>query len=358
MSSESKKTTVRESNLELLRIVSILIIILSHYVGHSGFDFTGEGLSFNRLFVESFRLGAVGVDIFVLISGYFLVSSEFKASKFIRLECEILFYSIVLGITFFLATDLAGMKDLIYSFFPSLSNSYWFISTYLLLYLLSPFLNKLIHALNQKWHARLLIILYAVYVLIPTVTNFTLAGTSNIMLFFMLYLTAAYYHLYGGPMGTKTAGNFLMALLSFLFIACSTMLFDILNTRFGIMRYDASYFTSAYSLPVILCALGLFLGFKNLKISYHPAINWISGCTLGIYLLHDNNFMRTFLWKHLLSCQNYQNSAFLALHAIICVVAVFTICLLIDKVRIALIERPLFKLFSAKLSAFDQKFLS
>ena len=194
---------MRKSNLELLRIVSVLIIILSHYVGHSGFDFAGEGFSFNRLFIESFRLGAVGVDIFILISGYFLVTAEFKFSKLIKLECEVLFYSILLGVVFFFTTDLVGMKELVFSFLPSLSNSYWFISTYLLLYLLSPFINKMIHAIGQKGHARLLVILYAVYVLIPTVTNLTLAGTSNIMLFLLLYLTAAYYRLYDGPLGQK-----------------------------------------------------------------------------------------------------------------------------------------------------------
>ncbi len=390
------------SNLELLRIVSVLIIILSHYVGHSGFDFAGEGFSFNRLFVEGFRLGAVGVDIFVLISGYFLVTAEFKFSKLIKLECEVLFYSVLLGVVFFFTTDLISMKELIFSFLPSLSNSYWFISTYLLLYLLSPFINKMIHAIGQKGHARLLVILYAVYVLIPTVTNLTLAGTSNIMLFILLYLTAAYYRLYDGPLGQKTAANFLMALFSFLVIAASTVFFDLLGSRFGITRYDASYFTSAYSLPIVLCALGLFLGFKNLKIastvffdllgsrfgitrydasyftsayslpivlcalglflgfknlkiSYHPAINWAAGSALGVYLLHDNPAVRTFLWKNLLDCQSYQHSSLLIVHAFACTAGVFVVCLLLDKLRIVLLERPLFHHFSEKLSALDQK---
>lgn len=346
---------MRKSNLELLRIVSVLIIILSHYVGHSGFDFVGEGFSFNRLFIESFRLGAVGVDIFVLISGYFLVTAEFKFSKLIKLECEVLFYSVLLGVVFFFTTDLIGMKELVFSFLPSLSNSYWFISTYLLLYLLSPFINKMIHAIGQKGHARLLVILYAVYVLIPTVTNLTLAGTSNIMLFLLLYLTAAYYRLYDGPLAQKTAANFLMALFSFLVIAASTVFFDVLGSRFGITRYDASYFTSAYSLPIVLCALGLFLGFKNLKISYHPAINWAAGSALGVYLLHDNPAVRTFLWKNLLDCQSYQDSPLLILHALVCTAGVFLVCLLLDKLRIVLFERPLFHHFSERLSALDQK---
>lgn len=352
----SEKTTLRQSNLELLRIVSVLIIILSHYVGHGGFDFTGEGFSFQRLFVESFRLGAVGVDIFVLISGYFLVSSSFRPSKFLRLECTVLFYSILLALVFFVTTDMVGMKELLFAFLPSLSNSYWFISTYLLLYLLSPFLNKLIHAMDQKWHGRLLLILYMVYILIPTVTNLTLSGTSNIMLFITLYLTAAYYRLYQGPMSARTAGSFLMALASFLVISISTIGFDLLNSRFGITRYDASYFTSAYSLPVVLCALGLFLGFKNLRLNYHAAINWISGSSLGIYLLHDNNFMRSFLWRDLLSCQSYQTSLLLPLHALACTVLVFIVCLLLDKLRIAVIERPLFSVLGGKLKMLDERF--
>ncbi|MFR4351203.1 MAG: acyltransferase family protein [Roseburia sp.] len=352
----AKNTNIRQSNLELLRIVAVLIIILSHYVGHGGFDYANQGFSINRLFVETFRLGAVGVDVFILISGYFLVSAGFSPSKFLRLECEILFYSTLLGIVFFLTTDTVGLKGLIFSFLPSLSNSYWFISTYLLLYLLSPFLNRMIHALGKKQHGRLLVILYTIYVLIPTVTNLTLGGTSNIMLFVTLYLTAAYCRLYQFLLGERTAANFVLAALSLLVISASTIAFDFLNTRLGITRYDASYFTSAYSLPIVLCSLGLFLGFRNLKLNWHPSINWIAGSSLGIYLLHDNNFMRSFLWRDLLDCTAYQESPFLILHALLCVLLVFVVCLFLDKLRFYLLERPIFRFWSGKLQALDNYF--
>lgn len=352
----AQKTITRQSNLELLRIVAVLLIILSHYVGHGGFDYANQGFSGNRLFVETFRLGAVGVDVFILISGYFLAASDFKPSKFLRLESEVLFYSVLLGILFFLTTDIVGLKGLIFSFLPSLSNSYWFISTYLLLYLLSPFLNRMIHSLSQKQHRLLLIILYVVYVIIPTVTNLTLGGTSNIMIFIMLYLTAAYFRLYRGPLEGRPAIHFIIALCSVLVIAGSTIVFDILSTRFGITRYDATYFTSIYALPVILCSIGLFLGFLNLNIGSHPAINWIAGSSLGIYLLHDNIFMRQFLWHDLLNVTQYQASPFLIPHALLCTMVIFVVCLLLDKLRLSLIERPIFGLLAPKLDTLDAHF--
>ena len=82
---------MRESNIELLRIVSMVLIIMHHFSVHGTFPFTPE-LTFNKVFLQVFGLGGkAGVVAFVMITGYFMVSSSFKLHKFGKLVGQIRF---------------------------------------------------------------------------------------------------------------------------------------------------------------------------------------------------------------------------------------------------------------------------
>ena len=84
----------RQSNIELLRIIAILFIISFHYVYKSGYVLTD--LNINSLTIKSFWfLGELGVNLFVLISGYFLINGKFTFKKLIKLILEVNFYYIL-----------------------------------------------------------------------------------------------------------------------------------------------------------------------------------------------------------------------------------------------------------------------
>ena len=83
----------RESNMELLRIISILMIIIFHCAFKSGFSFEA-GFGLNKLMVKSFwMLGELGVNLFILISGYYMVNGRFKWKKLVKLLLEVQFYT-------------------------------------------------------------------------------------------------------------------------------------------------------------------------------------------------------------------------------------------------------------------------
>lgn len=48
----------RLSNIELLRVVAMVMIVAGHFAGHSGFDFPTEKITVNRLWIEFLRGGA------------------------------------------------------------------------------------------------------------------------------------------------------------------------------------------------------------------------------------------------------------------------------------------------------------
>lgn len=91
----------RKTNLEVLRIISMVMIIAHHYALHSGFDFLSN-ITINQVIVHILTLfGKVGVALFILISGYFYDKSNFTVKKFISLILKVWIYSalgIILGI--------------------------------------------------------------------------------------------------------------------------------------------------------------------------------------------------------------------------------------------------------------------
>ena len=88
-----KKGKSRLSNFELLRIISMILIVINHYVVSSGV--LDLEFNINRVILQLFGIGGkIGVTLFVLISGYFLIDSKFKMRKLLKIILETLFYSV------------------------------------------------------------------------------------------------------------------------------------------------------------------------------------------------------------------------------------------------------------------------
>ena len=74
----------RLSNIELLRIVAMLMVILGHYYVHGGIP-EEAGLGVTKTVFQFLGSGSkIAVNIFVIISGYFLVTQKFNWMKVIR----------------------------------------------------------------------------------------------------------------------------------------------------------------------------------------------------------------------------------------------------------------------------------
>ena len=135
------KSQQRNSSIELLRIISMVMIVFHHFAVHGGFEWEASNVSI-PLFWYNFIImgGKIGVDVFVLISGYFLVNSKGNAINFRRILKfwgQVFFYSITIYVIFGISgiSDL-GIEHLFYAFFPITFSAWGFASTYFVLYLL------------------------------------------------------------------------------------------------------------------------------------------------------------------------------------------------------------------------------
>lgn len=206
----------------------------------------------------------------------------------------------------------------------------------LLLYLLSPFINYFLNNAPKQLVEYCIFLLGIIYIVVPTLTNYTLAGESTITLFISVYLIGGYVRLYGDtiPFFHNRRKNVLCALICWLFIVFSVILNHFIHL------YPNDYFMRAQSLPLVLLSFSLFLAIKNTQFPYTPVINQVAGSVLGIYLIHDNPYVRDILWAKILHNAVYGNSPFLIIHMITSVVIVFLVCMVIEKIRIYLFEKP------------------
>ena len=348
-STKPEKAVARNSNLEILRIISMLLIIMHHYSIHGAFVLDPSILTTNKVIVQILSAGGkLGVDCFILISGYFMIESSFKVKKLFKLVCEIFFYSAIVFVIFtvFGLADFS-VKLAIKSFFPTIFSMYWFATTYVVLYIFSPYLNLFINGLDEKKHFKLILLLIILWSLIPMFTT-AAPGMSNLSWFMTLYIIAAYIRLHPNKWFEKDKLNIWFAIATYALILLSFILFDIIGLRINVVGKHATYFMSMNNLPMLFCAVTLLLGFKNLKIKDNKAINGIAASMFGVYLIHDNYFVRPFIWEKVFRNNAYYDSSYLVIHALIAIILVFVICVVIDQIRIKLIEKPFFKFVDKK----------
>ena len=351
------RQTDRQSNFELLRIIAMIIIVAHHFSVHGGFDFSTDTINFNRLWIQFIQIGGkIGVDLFVLISGYFLVSQKsIKTNKVIKLWGQVFFYSIVIFIAFvILGIKPFGIKELIKHIAPITFSQWWFASTYFVLYLLVPFINRLLCSFDKKQYFCFLVCLLGLWCFIPTFTGQTFQSNSLIW-FIVLYSISGYIKLFG--INTKLTGKKLI-ILSAAFVVLtfmSAVIFDIIGTKIAFVGTHATFFYDMQRLPILIISLLMFIGFSKIDIGHRKLINTISASTFGIYLIHDNGYVRPFLWETVFQNASYSDNNLLMPYSLMVIAIVFVGCSIIELTRIHLIENNCISIIN-KISGFiDEK---
>ena len=142
----------RQANLELLRIICMLMVVTAHLVNHGNMiTFAKQGSAAYYLVWSLFGVSFSCITIYILISGYFLIDSRFSSWKLAKLGGQVFFYAFGITALFWLFGGAEKeMKIMVYSLLPISSDFYWFISMYVGMYLFAPLMNKLIRALTKR----------------------------------------------------------------------------------------------------------------------------------------------------------------------------------------------------------------
>ena len=348
----------RESNIELLRILTIIGVIVLHYnnkFGGGALKYVLDGsINFYILnILESIFICAV--NVFVIISGIFLYNTEKRNIwKVIRLLFQIIIiYEFKYIISAFISKRTISIQGILLNLIPS----NYFVILYIVVYILSPYVNILIKSLNKKELKRFLLILLIMFSIYPTAVDFLSEITKR------QYNGLSSIGLYGSQYGYSCV-NFIMCYIigayiskykeSFLKLKFRTlmMIFTInvaLITGWSFLNDFTGYFVEKNSLEycnplIIINAAVIIIIFSKINIHTNIIINKVAKASFMVYLIHD-----VFMKRIKIEMFVNKNIFIMILHIIISTSVIYIICYILYYLY-NIIENFLFKKLEQKIN--------
>ena len=319
----------RNYSLDLLKIISIIFVIVLHYNnGRIGGLLSNTQPGTSNFFIARFTeiLSIIACNLFVLISGYFLCqSNKIKIRKIVDIVILLLFYGIIIyAVSIFTGLIIFNKKTL--KLMLLTIDDRWFINIYVLLYILHPYINKMISCINKKQYTMLILIcvfffsIWSSVLLKPkgmiNLNTFVSDSGYGITNFIMLYLIGAYIRLY---YDNKKMNKLVLFII---YIALSLL---------GTFIYYNFPNAKNYNFIInVINSIIVFLIFKNINITKRKIISKFAECSLAIYIIHENLFIRRFIYRNIFLSSSFYNSSFLLINMICTCISIFIICAIIE----------------------------
>lgn len=280
---------IRNSNIEVLRFLLMTFILIWHIIVH-GYNFQAigfEGFTYKAnvplsLFFASLTLPAT--YCFVFISGYFGIT--LRLNKLIELALWCIFVSV--GVTFikkFLLHDEISMRELWEAFFPITANKWWFMTAYVQLFVLSPFLNYGMEKLCQRKQQIVLLLIY-LFSIARMFMGCANAGSSLMGVVFV-YLLGRYFKQHGVWNYNKSRLCYLISLIAFFVITMSVYYISCISGKKSILKLI--FYFMGYANPlIIVMAISIFFIVLHQRVWENKVVNKLLAANLFIYLITES----------------------------------------------------------------------
>ena len=356
---EKAVTKRRNSNIELLRILMMLQIIFLHISEYGEYAGIAKKLGgkTEQIYWLVWLMNRCPVFIFVIITGYFLSTSgtEFNVKRLLKTYIPMLFYSMTIPVIYgLIRPHTVSSSQYIRSFFPFFSRTWYFMTLYLLVIILSPYLNRALENLNRTYFLILIgicFMLFSVWQPLSMLEPFegiigikkilSTEGGKSLYDFIYMYILGAFlrrYHLFEKHENIPEKSiwnNPLIYLLGFILMGILDVLIVNIYPDSGIEKIITF---NDNPIVVLQCVL-LFRTFEKLDLSRFQkignVINYISAGNFGVYMIHEHPLIRSFIWDDIFRTDDisfYNESAYLAKFILI-ILAVYAGCWIIDWVR-------------------------
>ena len=290
----------RIASYELLRIIAMFMVIVLHYVSQTqSLAVPGTELTPTRMMgglLESFCI--VAVNVYVLISGYFLTEAQYKVARLVRLLAQILFYSLLIPLAMaclHMTIYGRGVWKMAEYFLPVSMEHYWFASAYVLMYLFAPLLNAAVHRMSRLQLKSVIILLLIFFCGIKSISPVQLSTDRmgyDFGWFLCLYLLAAYIRLYDIPRFDHPLKAGLTYVISCLLIYGLHIGLHLMNEKTGQLQYYATVPFHYNSFLCLVASIGFFYLFKFVHLDDNrlPGIlaTAVAPFTFGVYLIHEH----------------------------------------------------------------------
>ena len=332
----------RNSNIEVLRIISMLMIVAGHFAGQGGIkEQAAGGISKIILFV----LGSgqrVAINIFLLISVWFLVEQQFKATRLIRVWGEVFFYTVSLTICLMMFGHPVSLKELVKSFLPFLGRPLWFASAYIALIMLTPFLNNIYRKFTKRQLKAMVVVLGLITCVLPTVASEMDTYLCAIAWFVFVYFLVAYFKKYFKGIQVNGMVCIFAGIILYLAMSCFAGVCVESSALVAAQHLAERFLHDFKSIPNFLCAFLIFYGVILMKERKSKMINELAAGSFAVYIVHQTPAFYPVLWKTLTDTGLYRGKQLIPIF----IVTVFMLYILIsclDIVRRRFIEPKILK---------------
>lgn len=317
--------TKRLSGLDLLKIISMGMIIMHHMLTHGGLLFAFPEGSTTEMAVQLLNMFLFcSANVYALISGYVLSKSNFRLSRLAELWLQVFFTGVVITAGFALFSSVpVSPQDWLRALLPVIKDEYWYFTAYFGVYLLMPAMNHLLHSLTKRMLGCVLAALLFLFSIVPLfgVNNtLSLGGGYHIGWILVLYLLGGWIRLYGCEHLRKIALP--------VYVVCVILAW--------LIKPLQQYVSPA----MLLSAVALLVLFENLHLSKRlQSLSFtLAPLTFGVYLLHDHPLVREHLMKMRFAALNQFSPFKLIVVFLSCHLLLYAGCFIIEAFRAKLFE--------------------
>lgn len=265
----------RNSSLELVRLLAMFMIVFYHLI-----LFFIEPIDPSPIFKAVQIPVHIGVILFVLISGYFGIKPTFRG--FFKIMCVVAVYYLPLRLWYVNQMGMGGMA-MLDSFHILSKTPYWFVRTYLCLYLISPMLNKCLKEISYRERMYYIFAFAVIAVYLGMMqSDITLIDGKNLANFILIYIIGntirvEQNRIVGLSNWCFWGGFFILnVVLMFLYVL-------FYNTKVSDHIWDWSF--PYYSPFLLVNSIIFFIPFTRYKIN-SPRINYLASSAFSIYIIH------------------------------------------------------------------------
>lgn len=288
----------RSSGVELLRIIAMVLICLSH-AAQTALNQISLGNSFADFLVSVFynSFGELGNIIFIVCSCFFLTDSKgVKSNKVIKILLDSTCISVIIYFVFLLCGYSFTPSSSIRHFLPDLFSNMWFIPVYVLFYMVHPLINAAIKGISRKTHFVFVLLTFCIYGFGGLVFNWAL-GINRLVESVAIYVVIAYIKIYRKDLCQNKRVNAIAA-------GVSALLFWALSAAKFYLKLDSVnlvYYYSPIAFTLVFSVFNLLNGAKFRS----KTVNFLASCSLFFYCIHENYLIRRVLrpayYDHVLS---------------------------------------------------------
>lgn len=292
----------RNSSVELLKIIAMIMIVISHSMPNGDGVLDGTinldqvTLDVQIIFARILKcFGEIGNDVFLICSSWFLLDSDkVNTRKIAFMIGDCVFVSVILFFLFGIERYDLSMRYILTQFFPVTNCNTWFLSCYLLLYMIHPLLNIIIKNISQTT----LLTYDIIFIVLYCIWNIMLGGEvlfyNKLVGFIGVYFIVAYLKLYLEHTAEKSKNNlFLFVTGISLWLFVDVILF-VLGSRIGFFANRQGAYNYFVFPGFIMITVAVF-NIARQKVFYNKIINYISGTTLLVYMIHCNRIIRDYI---------------------------------------------------------------